>query len=664
MSGFNGPVDTKSIQIAYHAAFSTYLKVDSGDIEALEALNGGNDVEIIPFYKTYGAGSPEQVLAGHVIKMNDRIVVAFRGTKGWKDVLFRDLKGGGAVWAETGIGDGETKLVQSGFLKDYESSKDNVRIALNAMVLKYPTLPITFTGHSLGGAVAQLAALDYAAKGESYKDKIKAIITYGAPRFIAGGSSVESYDAELGDKTLHVISAGDPIANIPPTLIGFQRTGFVLRIKSAMFSGWDKHSRAAYRDIVYSINSDEQAVKPQKAKQNVTSWWADLRLRSTFEAEFSIKARDYLLNDSFAQGKITQALAGDGDPGQLTRIFDGLTVSEPAKKTAYDRALAAGNAKTIPQHVASVVKAAFGTMLNQDKTDLSQEVIVALGKDNYEQLKALCAKNKTNLVDYLLQAVAASYGQVLTEQLEAQHPEPSERQKFNELVNLPMNYFVSKINKDTIYPSLLSQIKNFLYALVTCNQVETAESLNKQADNVLKCIASIIKILEEAPQDKDYSEIVKEMENIKKRLDEAAEKLCMDSTGEALTDEMKKPLDATDKDKWTKELTTACEAVAKTIQTHFPESIERNKGLLEQILDIIKKYVFNIKEPEAPSPRSTQIKEKLESAGPIMKSVLLLSAAPDTPRAACAVGTSSSPAVSKPVKSNDDDVELTFFHRN
>lgn len=93
-------------------------------------------------------------------KYNNFIIVAFRGTSSGTDVI-QDLK---RIQVDNGHGD-----VHKGFEQCVSSVFDDV-----VEELKWTGKDVIFTGHSLGGSEAQLAAVKY-----SYKCSC---ITFGSPR--------------------------------------------------------------------------------------------------------------------------------------------------------------------------------------------------------------------------------------------------------------------------------------------------------------------------------------------------------------------------------------------------------------------------------------------------------------------------------------------------
>jgi len=84
--------------------------------------------------------------------------------------------------------------------------------------------PVFFTGHSMGGALAHIAALDRLKAGF----RATAVYTFGGPR--AGGLDFfNDYTPGLGDRTFRLVHGEDIVATVPPSLGGdFRHVGRLL----------------------------------------------------------------------------------------------------------------------------------------------------------------------------------------------------------------------------------------------------------------------------------------------------------------------------------------------------------------------------------------------------------------------------------------------------
>ncbi len=83
----------------------------------------------------------------------------------------------------------------------------------------HQTKSITLAGHSLGGALAQIAAHEL-----SDKINLKHVVTFGAPRVFNALSS-QKYDKKLKVKTYNIIYNQDFVSGLPHWSLNFKRTG-------------------------------------------------------------------------------------------------------------------------------------------------------------------------------------------------------------------------------------------------------------------------------------------------------------------------------------------------------------------------------------------------------------------------------------------------------
>ncbi len=74
-----------------------------------------------------------------------------------------------------------------------------------------PARPLFVSGHSLGAALAQLAALRLAGHGAD----VAGVYVYGSPR-VGNAAFRTKYDAALGARTFLHINHEDVVATVPP----------------------------------------------------------------------------------------------------------------------------------------------------------------------------------------------------------------------------------------------------------------------------------------------------------------------------------------------------------------------------------------------------------------------------------------------------------------
>lgn len=79
-----------------------------------------------------------------------------------------------------------------------------------------PATPLYLAGHSLGGALATMAAAYYYSR-----NPIRRVVTFGSPR--AGNAAFrDAYALRLGDRTARYVNQKDPVPFAPPLLIGYR----------------------------------------------------------------------------------------------------------------------------------------------------------------------------------------------------------------------------------------------------------------------------------------------------------------------------------------------------------------------------------------------------------------------------------------------------------
>jgi len=145
---------------------------------------------------------------------DDHIVFSFRGTHGVSNIM-QDLKFYRTEFFNEQI---PGALVHSGFLQAYMSLKDEIMSAALELSKKFPDYPVLVTGHSLGGAIATLAAVEFALN-ETINNSVR-LWTYGCPR--VGNKQFAGYVNSKYINASRVTWARDPIPHLPPTIVGYE----------------------------------------------------------------------------------------------------------------------------------------------------------------------------------------------------------------------------------------------------------------------------------------------------------------------------------------------------------------------------------------------------------------------------------------------------------
>lgn len=145
---------------------------------------------------------------------NNEIIVAFKGSSSAKDFI-QDAE----FWMEKLIvlNGGEEVFVHHGFLQDFNAISTAVVNEVKTLLALHPTARIFLTGHSLGGALAKLAALEFS----RVKLPLAAVVTFGSPR-VGDKNFVALYEAALGGITFRIVNENDIVPRTPGVLFGYR----------------------------------------------------------------------------------------------------------------------------------------------------------------------------------------------------------------------------------------------------------------------------------------------------------------------------------------------------------------------------------------------------------------------------------------------------------
>ena len=150
--------------------------------------------------------------AGAVLANNDLIVVVFRGTEDLLDWL-TNLRAGWVV-LQGGVG------VHRGFFEAYWPVRAALFRRLLDLIHEKPR-PVYVTGHSLGGALALMAAAELGNHDEAQvRDSIAACYTFGCPK--AGD---RTFDRHVKVPLYRITNGFDLVPALPPLLTGYRHVG-------------------------------------------------------------------------------------------------------------------------------------------------------------------------------------------------------------------------------------------------------------------------------------------------------------------------------------------------------------------------------------------------------------------------------------------------------
>lgn len=221
-------------------------EVDASEIDSLNEFNHNNfgfdpvniywsarlaataylpDSDVEVFLAEYGAEgqlldiplSDTQCL---VAKTAKAAFISFRGTekvaKDWFtdiDVKLKDSNwGSSTVKTHSGF----TEALDSIWRKQPDDAQTGIMDWIEANQLAEKGIPIWFSGHSLGGALAALAALrlDMEQQGQAERCLIAAIHTFGQPR-VGDDNCAREFDQRFANKYFRLINQRDIVARVP-----------------------------------------------------------------------------------------------------------------------------------------------------------------------------------------------------------------------------------------------------------------------------------------------------------------------------------------------------------------------------------------------------------------------------------------------------------------
>jgi len=265
----------------------------------------------------FGIGSNEGNHKGEV-------VLTFRGTAGIADTL-TDLHCGVTVGPNY-------KAVHAGFNRTFESIKPQ----LAAILSKVGNRPVHCVGHSLGGALANLAANWIKSQ---YKVPVK-LYTFGSPRV---GCNPFAMQTETNLNGIYrAVHRSDPVPMVP--VWPFVHAGNEYRLSTCVSLTGAAHKMAGnapgYINTASHYPDYQSMQKGSLSNLTMTKFKYCNRHHASFNAYWADKITDGLLTLLRETGKITSIMAQGVIGGTLT-LYDALArslveISQMSKKYAED----------------------------------------------------------------------------------------------------------------------------------------------------------------------------------------------------------------------------------------------------------------------------------------------------------------------------------------
>ena len=108
--------------------------------------------------------------------------------------------------------------VHKGFWRSWSQIQDNTLGMVKAVMDKHPKYQLAVTGHSLGGAIATLAAAKIRNSSEPYADNTL-LVTFGSPRI--GNKRTAEFLTKQSDHSFRVTAVDDIIPRLPFHTFGY-----------------------------------------------------------------------------------------------------------------------------------------------------------------------------------------------------------------------------------------------------------------------------------------------------------------------------------------------------------------------------------------------------------------------------------------------------------
>ena len=219
--------------------------------------------------------------------------------------------------------------VHAGFMQSWRHTGPHILPQLKEVMKQYPNYQLTLVGHSLGGAVAALASLDFEARG--WKPKIT---TFGEPRI--GNQGLMQYidqsfsngsSRNITGRYRRVTHIDDPVPLLPLTEWGYQMHAGEIYISKPELSPELKDLRYCDGDedpnCIAGAETSQKSlslpdIRPVADVEAFKDWWNDTKGLLTVPARFRIWQLFFAHRDYF--WRLGLCLPG-GDPKDWYRKY-------------------------------------------------------------------------------------------------------------------------------------------------------------------------------------------------------------------------------------------------------------------------------------------------------------------------------------------------------
>lgn len=225
---------------------------------------------------------------------NREIIVAYRGTRGMKQIADEVLTSLGTSPVSTAIGG----KVERYFYNVHEKSYYHIKHMIKDLIHWYPNYTVKLTGHSLGGAVASISSAMLVKEKILRPDQLL-LYTFGMPR--AGNKEYAHAHSKLVPNSWRVVRDGDQITKLPSCKFGlclFRKPHH--HGKQVLYSG-SKMEKNSEHIVCNENDATHSECKEQKRRKRNLIKNLSKRHRVYFDIPMGTYCRDHVLQETADQ---------------------------------------------------------------------------------------------------------------------------------------------------------------------------------------------------------------------------------------------------------------------------------------------------------------------------------------------------------------------------
>lgn len=257
--------DTRKLKTVVQLAIDNFAYDHEEEKRLLEEQLAMLEAEPI---KTFNAGDSQAIL----IKTNQFLVLSFRGTE---PTQLKDIKTDARANLTKCVTEGK---VHSGF----HDAFNLIELDINQSLAAFPELPLLITGHSLGGALATIAA-----KRITHTGGNAACYTYGAPRV-----SDDHWLMTMKTPIYRVVNSSDGVTMVPPPGFTITAISWLVGFTPAVGDKWKSLLREKFGGYLHGGDmrflTDVKSGEYSKARL-LTHVDIFYRLKGWFRKQFTFK---------------------------------------------------------------------------------------------------------------------------------------------------------------------------------------------------------------------------------------------------------------------------------------------------------------------------------------------------------------------------------------